>query len=86
MATRTKPVRIFESDHGPLRLAALAENRSVAEVFHSALAEYFEQHRERLTALYDDTRDAIATGDLERVTAHLLAGADQRVDAMMQGD
>ncbi len=47
MAVRTKPVRIFEGDHAPLRLLAELERRSPQEVFHAALAEYLESHRDR---------------------------------------
>jgi len=64
----------------------MAEGRSVADVFHSALAEYFEQHRERLTAIYDDTRAALAAGDLDRLTAGFREGQQQRVDEMMLAD
>jgi hypothetical protein len=83
VSTRTKPVRIYEADLGPLRLAALAENRSVADVVHSALAEYFDHHREQLVALYDETRAAIAAGDVERLAAGLMRGSQERVDAML---
>ncbi|MCB0877419.1 MAG: hypothetical protein KDC46_00355 [Thermoleophilia bacterium] len=86
MSTRTKPIRIFASDHAPLRLAALAEGRTPAEVFHTALAEYYEQHRERLVALYDDTRTAIAAGDVDAVAALLERGEDDRVDELMSAD
>jgi hypothetical protein len=83
MAVRTKPVRIFESDHGPLRLLAELEQRSPQEVFHAALAEYLESHRDELAAVFTETQRAIAAGDLEALTAQLTASADAQADALM---
>jgi hypothetical protein len=83
MAVRTKPVRIFESDHGPLRLLAELERRSPQEVFHAALAEYLVSHRDELAATFADTQRAIAAGDLDALTAQLAASADAQADALM---
>lgn len=83
MAVRTKPVRIFETDHAPLRLLAELEQRSPQEVFHAALAEYLESHREQLAAVFTEAQRAIAAGDLEALTAQLTASAEAQADALM---
>ena len=83
MAVRTKPVRIFESDHAPLRLLAELERRSPQEVVHAALAEYLISHRDELTAAFADTQRAIASGDLDALTAQLAASAEAQADALM---
>jgi len=83
MAVRTKPVRIFESDHSPLRLLAELERRSPQEVFHTALAEYLESHRDELATVFADTQRAIASGDLDGLTAQLAASAEAQADALM---
>lgn len=83
MAVRTKPVRIFESDHAPLRLLAELEQRSPQEVFHTALAEYLVSHREELAAAFGDTQRAIAAGDLDALTTQLAASAEAQADALM---
>lgn len=83
MAVRTKPVRIFENDHAPLRLLAELERRSPQEVFHAALAEYLVAHRDELTAAFADTQRAIASGDLDALTAQLAASAEAQADALM---
>lgn len=83
MTVRTKPVRIFESDHAPLRLLAELEQRSQQEVFHAALAEYLVSHRNELAAVFADTQRAIAAGDLDGLTAQLAASAEAQADALM---
>lgn len=83
MAVGTKPVRIFESDHAPLRLLAELERRSPQEGFHAALAEYFESHRHELAAIFTETQRAIASGDLDALTAQLAASAEAHADTLM---
>ncbi len=83
MPVRTKPVRIFETDHAPLRLLAELERRSPQEVFHAALAEYLDAHREELAAVFADTQRAIASGDLDALTSQLAASAEAQADALM---
>ena len=83
MALRTKPVRIFESDHGPLRLLAELERRSPQEVFHAALAEYLVSHRDELATAFSDAQRAIASGDLDALTTQLAASAEAQADALM---
>lgn len=83
MAVRTRPVRIFEGDHAPLRLLAELERRSPQEVFHAALAEYLESHRDRLAAVFTDAQRAIAAGDLDALTAQLESSAESQADALM---
>jgi len=39
-ALATKALRIYESDHVPLRLIAEVEGRGPADVVHAALEEY----------------------------------------------
>jgi hypothetical protein len=67
----TKPLRIFAADHAPLRLVAEIERRSPAEIVHMALSEYLETHRDRLAPAFDGAQEAIASGDLDRLSAHL---------------
>lgn len=83
MAVRTKPLRIFETDHAPLRLLAELERRSPQDVFHAALAEYLEKHRDELVVVFSDTQRAIASGDLDALTAQLAASAEAQADALM---
>jgi hypothetical protein len=83
MPVRTKPVRIFASDHAPLRLLAELEQRSPQEVFHAALAEYLESHRDELATVFADTQRAIASGDLDALTAQLAASSEAQADALM---
>ena len=83
MAVRTKPVRIFETDHAPLRLLAELEQRSPQEVFHAALAEYLQSHRDELATAFADTQRAIASGDLDTLTAQLASSAEAQADALM---
>lgn len=83
MAARTKPLRIFETDHAPLRLLAELEHRSPQEVFHAALAQYLETHRDELAVVFSDTQRAIASGDLDALTAQLAASAEAQADALM---
>lgn len=83
MAGRTKPVRIFEGDHAPLRLLAELERRSPPEVFHAALAEYLEAHRDRLASVFTEAQRAIAAGDLDALTAQLESSAEAQADALM---
>jgi hypothetical protein len=83
MTVRTKPIRILESDHAPLRLLAELERRSLQEVFHAALAEYLVAHRDELAAVFADTQRAIASGDLDALTAQLAASDEAQADALM---
>jgi hypothetical protein len=84
MAVRTKPLRIFETDHAPLRLLAELERRSPQEVVHSALAEYLDGHRDQLAAVFTETQRAIAAGDLDALTAQLAASAEAQADALLE--
>jgi hypothetical protein len=83
LAVRTKPLRIFETDHAPLRLLAELERRSPQDVFHAALAQYLETHRDELAVVFSDTQRAIASGDLDALTAQLAASAEAQADALM---
>lgn len=83
MAVRTKPVRIFETDHAPLRLLAELQQRSPQEVFHAALAEYLESHRDQLSAVFSETQRAVAAGDLDALTAQLSASAEEQADELL---
>lgn len=83
MTVRTKPIRIFESDHAPLRLLAELEQRSLQEVVHTALAEYLRSHRDELATAFGDTQRAIASGDLDALTEQLTASAEAQADALM---
>jgi hypothetical protein len=83
LAVRTKPLRIFETDHAPLRLLAELEHRSPQEVFHAALAQYLETHRDELAVVFSDTQRALASGDLDALTAQLAASAEAQADALM---
>ena len=83
MAIKSKPVRIFAEDDSALEELTRLLRRSRAEVVHEALAEYLVRHREELTQLYDQTQQAIASGDLAAL-ARASAGARQaEVDAIM---
>ncbi len=83
MAVKTKPVRIYEGDQGPLRLLAGLEKRSPAEVVHAALAEYFQTHRGEIAATFTHAQEMIAAGDLEGLAQALTAGTDVQVNAML---
>jgi hypothetical protein len=83
LAVRTKPLRIFETDHAPLRLLAELQRRSPQDVFHAALSEYLEAHRDELAVVFSDTQRAIASGDLDALTAQLAASAETQADALM---
>jgi len=83
MAVRTKPVRIFESDHAPLRLLAEIQQRSPQEVVHEALALYLESHRDELATAFVETQRAIASGDLDALTSQLSASEDAQADALL---
>lgn len=82
VTVRTKPIRIFETDHAPLRLLAELEQRSPQEVFHTALAEYLRSHRDELATAFGDAQRAIASGDLDALTAQLASSADAQADAL----
>ena len=83
MAVKTKPVRIYEGDQGPLRLLAGLEKRSPAEVVHAALAEYFQTHRGELAATFAHAQEMIAAGDLDGLTNALAAGSNEQLNAML---
>lgn len=73
--TKTKPVRIFTTDHAPLQLLAGVERRSPAEVVHSALAEYLRTHRDELASVYGETQAFLRAGDIDGLTAALRRDA-----------
>lgn len=75
MTVRTKPLRIFETDHAPLRLLAELGHISTADVVHKALAEYMVNHKQELAVVFRDTQRAIAAGDLDGLTVMFQAGA-----------
>jgi hypothetical protein len=79
MATApTRPFRILEADHAPIRLLAGVKQCSPAEVVHSALEEYFSNHREELSTVFTETQQAIEAGDVERLTSLLSEAAEQQ--------
>jgi len=83
MATKSKPVRIFVEDDSALEELTRLLRRSRAEVVHEALAEYLAHHREELTQLYDQTQQAIASGDLGALARASAAARQAEVDAIM---
>jgi hypothetical protein len=83
MTVRTKPVRIFEADHAPIKLMAELQQQSPADVIHLAVAHYIHSHRDRLAHVFAQTQKAIAAGDLEGLTKLLLPSARAQADELM---
>jgi uncharacterized protein (DUF934 family) len=84
MTTRTKPIRIFETDHAPLRLLADLDDVSPAELFHLAIAEYLHHHRERLSTTFATAQRLLADGDVEGLTQLMQPAAKTHVDHLME--
>jgi hypothetical protein len=80
MAVRTKPVRIFEADHGALRLIAEVERRGPADVIHAALAEYMSTHRDDLSNVFARAQVAFQSGDIAALADVLSSGNDRTAD------
>lgn len=80
---RTKAMRIFEADHGPVHLLAGLERRSAAEVVHAALAQYLRAHRTELAAAFRETQKLLAVGDIDGLTRALRADVEDQVEAAM---
>lgn len=76
-ASATKPLRIYEDDHAPLRLIAEVEGRGPADVVHSALEEYLAAHRDALSESFSQAQRAIASGDIAGLAA-IASGASRR--------
>lgn len=83
MTIKSKPVRIFADDDSALEELTRLLRRSRAEVVHEALAEYLAHHREELTQLYEQTQNAIASGDLAELARASAAARQAEVDAIM---
>lgn len=83
MPVRTKPVRIFEADHGALRLLAGVEGRSPAQVFHTALTAYLAQHRAELTSVFARAQEAFASGDTEALAGLLSSAVATQADELV---
>ena len=81
-AVATRPMRILESDHAPLRLVASLEQRTPADVIHSALDLYLERRRAELSAVFSSTQAAIQNGDLDGLTVSLEGGTKAMADAL----
>jgi len=81
MALATKPLRIFESDHAPVRLIAEIEQRSPADVVHAAIVEYLQRHRDELAEVFTATQRAIAAGDLDGLSRIAAGAAQAQADA-----
>ena len=72
----TKPMRLLEADHQPVRFIAELEGRPGYEVIHTAIEEYIQNHRARLGETFVHAQRAIKTGDLGALTELLAASAD----------
>lgn len=83
MSVRTKPVRIFETDHPPLRLLAELKDLTPAEVVHLAIAEYFHTHSKEFTGIFAGAQMALASGDVDALTRLLQPGAQTEVDRLV---
>lgn len=83
MPTRSKPVRIFARDDAALDQLSRVLHRTRAELVHEALAEYISNHRDALARLYDETQQALASGDLERLAQVSVSAREAEVDAIM---
>lgn len=83
MTTRSKPVRIFDSDDAALTMIAGLLRRNRAEIVHAALAEYIANHREELAALFKESQRAIAKGDLEALAKVSAEGLEAEIDALV---
>ena len=83
MAVKTKPIRIFEADHPPIRSIAGAKGMLPAEFVHTAVEEYIVNHREELALIYAETQAALAAGDLDGIARSMAAAAATQVDDMM---
>jgi hypothetical protein len=83
MAVKTKPIRIFEADHPPIRSIAGAKGMLPAEFIHTAVEEYVINHRDELAVIYAETQAALAAGDLDGLARSMAAAAASQVDDMM---
>ncbi len=83
MAIKTKPLRIFEADHAPIRSIAGARGMLAAELVHTAVEEYVINHRDELARIYAETQAALAAGDLGGLARSMAAAAADQVDEMM---
>lgn len=72
----TKPMRLLEADHQPVRFIAELEGRPGYEVIHTAIEEYIHNHRARLGETFARAQRAINSGDLGALTKILAASAD----------
>ena len=80
--TRTKPMRIFATDHEPIRLLADLQREAPADVVHTALREYMVNHRDELAAIHAETRHFIETGDIDGLAAALVADSGNLAEQM----
>lgn len=83
MATKTKPIRIFEADDNALTLVAGVLRRGRAEIVHAALVEYIANHREELAALFEETQRAIAAGDIEAIAKASAEALESEIDRLV---
>jgi hypothetical protein len=49
----------------------------------SGLADYLDSHRDELETVFAETQGAIASGDLDALTAQLAASAEEQADALI---
>ena len=80
-ALATRPIRIYEEDHAPLRLIAEIEGRGPADIVHVALSEYLANHRDVLAATFADAQKAIAAGDITALASIAGGGSKRRAAA-----
>lgn len=83
-ALATKPVRIYEDDHAPLRLIAEIEGRGAADVVHAALTEYLSNHRDALASAFSDAQQAVASGDITALATIAARSSKRRAAAAKQ--
>src|SRR6476659_5819809 len=70
----TSPLRVFASDHQPIRLLAELQAITPAELVHRAVALYVEQNRDLLATVASRAQLMVAAGDLDGLAA-VLEGA-----------
>ena len=82
IGTRTKAVRIFASDDHSLNLVAGLLNRSRADVFHAAWTEFLNAHRQELAQVFQETQEALASGDIDRLSEASASALEAQIDRL----
>lgn len=63
----TRPLRVPEEIHAPLRALSALSGKPAGEILAEAFTEYCQRHKEEIAATFEQAQKFLASGDIDGI-------------------